>query len=123
MVLNLESNGTLRMAGARGTTVKVLDGRVWITEAGRRVDAFLARGARYSVGGNGVVVIGAEARTRLDLRSEYRPRVWRWLRALFARAEARRTVRELEFLSDHILRDIGLRRDQIASVARELYRL
>jgi len=123
MVLNLESNGTLRMAGARGTTVEVLDGQVWITEAGRRVDAFLARGARYSVDGNGVVVIGAEARARLDLRREYRPRIWRWLRTLVAHAEARRTARELERLSDHILRDIGLRRDQIGSVARELHRL
>jgi uncharacterized protein YjiS (DUF1127 family) len=111
MVLNLESNGTLRMAGARGTTVKVLDGRVWITEAGRQLDAFLARGANYSVSGDGVVVIGAEARARLDLRREPRGWIARWLRA-------RRAERELQELSDHSLRDIGLRRDQIYSILR-----
>lgn len=111
MVLNLESNGTLRMAGARGTTVRVLDGRVWITEAGRAVDAFLARGARYSVAGDGVVVIGAEARARLDLRRRAGGWLRRWL-------EERRARVELEALSDHALRDIGLRRDEIYSLFR-----
>lgn len=110
MVLNLAPNGTLRMAGARGTLVRVLDGRVWITEAGRAVDAFLARGARYSVAGDGVVVIGAEARTRLDLR-----RGGGWLRRWW---DERRTRAELEALSDHALRDIGLRRDEIYSLFR-----
>jgi len=111
MVLNLESNGSLRMAGARGTTVSVLDGRVWITEAGRRVDAFLARGAHYEVAGDGVVVIGAEARARLDLRRSGGGWLARWL-------QARRNQAELEALSDHTLRDIGLRRDEIYSLFR-----
>jgi uncharacterized protein YjiS (DUF1127 family) len=102
MILNLDPNGTLRMAGARGTTVRVLDGRVWITEAGRAADAFLSRGARYSVAGDGVVVIGAEARARLDLR-----RAGGWLRRWW---DERRTRAELEALSDHALRDIGLTR-------------
>ena len=110
MILNLDPNGTLRMAGARGTTVRVLDGRVWITEAGRAADAFLARGARYSVAGDGVVVIGAEARARLDLR-----RAGGWLRRWL---EERRTRAELEALSDHTLRDIGLTRDGIYSLFR-----
>ncbi len=111
MLLNLDTNGTLRLAGARGTTVKVLDGRVWITEAGRRLDAFLARGARYDVAGDGVVVIGAEARSRLDLRRGRGGWLQRWL-------QARRTEAELAALSDHLLRDIGLRRDEIYSLFR-----
>ncbi len=110
MILNLAPNGTLRMAGARGTTVRVLDGRVWITEAGRAVDAFLSRGARYNVAGDGVVVIGAEARARLDLR-----RGGGWLRRWW---DERRTRAELAALSDHALRDIGLARDEIYSLFR-----
>jgi uncharacterized protein YjiS (DUF1127 family) len=111
MLLNLDTNGTLRLAGARGTTVSVLDGRVWITEAGRRVDAFLARGASYDVAGDGVVVIGAEARARLDLRRSRRGWLARWL-------QARGNEAELAALSDHTLRDIGLRRDEIYSFFR-----
>jgi len=52
--------------------------------------------------------------------------VCRWLRErrasvsarLVAGTEARRTERELAELSDHLLRDIGLRRDEIARVSR-----
>jgi len=76
------------------------DGVFFKTEAGRAVDAFLSRGARYSVAGDGVVVIGAEARARLDLR-----RAGGWLRRWW---DERRTRAELEALSDHALRDIGL---------------
>jgi uncharacterized protein YjiS (DUF1127 family) len=130
MTLKFEYSGTLRMAGARGTTLEVLDGRVWITEAGRAGDAFVARGTRYSVAGDGVVLIGAETRARISVRAKNRIRnlsPWSWLRQLVrdwtAGAEARRTARELEALSDHRLRDLGIRRDQIASVAQELYRL
>ena len=79
-------------------------------EAGRAMDAFLSRGARYSVAGDGVVVIGAEARARLDLR-----RAGGWLRRWW---DERRTRAELEALSDHALRDIGLRRDEICSLFR-----
>ena len=39
-------------------------------------------------------------------------------RILSAASQTRRTVRELRSLSDHILKDIGLRRDQIDCVAR-----
>jgi hypothetical protein len=44
MILNLESNGTLSMAGARGMTVEVLDGHLWVTQPGRSQDVILARG-------------------------------------------------------------------------------
>lgn len=40
--------------------------------------------------------------------------------ALEATLEARRTVRELGALSDHLLKDLGLRRDQIDCVARRV---
>jgi uncharacterized protein YjiS (DUF1127 family) len=109
MILNLNSNGSLRMAGARGASVQVLDGRVWITEAGRRDDAFVERGARYDVGSDGVVLVGAEGRARIDLRPPRRNWLRRWL-------EARAAVRHLEQLPEHRLRDLGLSRDQIRDV-------
>lgn len=110
MILNLETNGTLRLAGARDMLVEVLDGRVWITEPGRRGDVFAERGARYRVAGDGVVLVGAEKMARLALRRARFGWLARWL-------EARRTRSELAALSDHALRDIGLTRDQIRDVA------
>jgi hypothetical protein len=60
MVLKLKSNDYLRMAGARGTQLEVLSGRVWVTEHGREADSFLAAGGRYRVSGDGLVLIGTE---------------------------------------------------------------
>lgn len=62
MVLRLEDKGFLRLRGARGVAIEVVEGRVWITEDGRRADAFLARGGRYQVRGDGLVLVSAEAR-------------------------------------------------------------
>ena len=60
MVLNLIENDFLRLTGARGTTVEVLDGRVWITEAGRARDAFVSSGMSYDVASDGLVVVGRD---------------------------------------------------------------
>lgn len=130
MILNLSSNQFLRLTGARGTTVEVLDGRVWITEAGRERDAVVSSGMRYSVGGNGLVVIGMDAAAGDGAAGESRlavwPPVWRWLRrgaSVIARRLAdgaleRRTFCELARLSDRSLADIGLRRDEVECAAR-----
>jgi hypothetical protein len=61
MVLRLKNNDFLRMLSARGVAIEVLKGRVWITEDGRRGDAFIGPGRRYSVAGDGMVLVGAEA--------------------------------------------------------------
>jgi hypothetical protein len=60
MVLQLKHNDFLRLRGARGVAIEVVDGRVWITEDGRQADSFLAPGGRYRVSGDGLVLIGAE---------------------------------------------------------------
>ena len=127
MILTLDAKQFLRLTRARGATVEVLDGRVWITEAGRERDALMSRGMRYSVSGDGLVVVGtdtdaAAGATRIALQ----PPVWRRLwqnAALFARSVAagwreRWTIARLEELSDRNLRDIGLRRDQIEAAVR-----
>jgi hypothetical protein len=61
MVLRLHNKDFLRLRGARGVAIEVVDGAVWITEDGRASDAFLERGARYRVGSDGLVLVGAES--------------------------------------------------------------
>lgn len=127
MILNLAANDFLRLTKARGTTVEVLDGRVWITEAGRERDAFVSPGMRYSVAGNGLVVVGIDGGTAAGAsRIALRPPAWRWLwdraavlvKSCAAGVQEQRTITQLEGLSDRSLRDIGLTRDQIESAAR-----
>jgi hypothetical protein len=106
MVLQLAFNDLLRLTGARGAAIEVLDGSVWITENGASGDQFLSAGRRYRVRGAGLVVVGAEGRgapARVEVRTASR---WRlgWPGCGEPRIAA---------LSDHLLRDIGLRRDQV----------
>ena len=124
MILNLAENDFLRLTSARGTTVEVLDGRVWITEAGRSRDAFVSSGMSYDVAGDGLVVVGKEDGSAA--RIAVSPAIWRlmWNRAAVlvgkcvSGLQERRTVSELERLSDHALRDIGLTRDEIETAVR-----
>ena len=67
MVLRLNNSDFLRLRGARGVAIEVVDGRVWITEDGRESDCFLVPGGCYRVGGNGLVLVEAEA-DETDLR-------------------------------------------------------
>ena len=60
MILRLKNNDFLRMLSARGVAIEVMKGRVWITEDGRGGDAFIGPGRRYHVGGDGLVLVGAE---------------------------------------------------------------
>ena len=60
MILRLKDNDFLRMLSARGVAIEVLRGRVWITEDGRRGDAFLGPGRCYAVAGDGMVLVGVE---------------------------------------------------------------
>ncbi len=113
MVLQLSFNDFLRLHGAQGAAIEVLDGKVWITEDGRTGDLFLEPGRSYRVAGSGLVVVGAEDRlryARVIVRKAAAGGLWGW----FARRrQERRTRRQLGELSDHILKDIGLSRDQI----------
>jgi hypothetical protein len=67
MVLRLNHHDFLRLRGARGVALEIVGGRVWITEDGREADCFLAGGGRYLVGGDGLVLVEAEA-NETDLR-------------------------------------------------------
>ncbi len=115
MVLQLTFNEFLRLQGAKGAAIQVLDGRVWITEDGRHGDRFLEAGRSYRVAGEGLVVVGAENKTRLARVEVRRPTggFFSLVDKFLESYRAGRTRRELRELSDHALRDIGLRRDEI----------
>jgi hypothetical protein len=67
VVLRLKNNDFLRLRRARGLAIEVVDGRVWITEHGCAADRFLGAGGRYRVGGDGLVLVGAESATEVRL--------------------------------------------------------
>jgi hypothetical protein len=60
MILRLNRGELLRLRQARGTRIDVVSGRVWITEDGCPADRFIDPGRRYSVRGDGLVLVSAE---------------------------------------------------------------
>ena len=121
MMLRLTLRDFLSLQGARGMAIDVLVGRVWITEDGRTADSFVEAGRSYRVGGQGLVLIGAErqAGAKVDaaevvVRHAGTLAAWVWLRGVISgMLQEWRTRRELHALPDRMLHDIGLRRDQI----------
>src|SRR5688572_23294687 len=102
MVLQLTFNDFLRLHGAQGAAIEVLDGKVWITEDGRQGDRFLEAGRSYRIASPGLVVVGAETPThfaRVEVRR--RPGVLSaFVRKLLEYYRTERTRRELAELSD-----------------------
>jgi Protein of unknown function (DUF2917) len=60
MIVRLDRQALLRLRQARGVAIKVLTGRVWITEDGSSADSFLGPGRTYRVGGDGLVLVEVE---------------------------------------------------------------
>ena len=54
-------------SSVRGERVRVLSGRVWLTEEGDLNDAFLASGEEVALGGHGLAVIEALTPARVEL--------------------------------------------------------
>lgn len=121
MMLRLTLRDFLSLQGARGMAIDVLVGRVWITEDGRSGDSFVDAGRSYRVGGQGLVLIGAEKRAgeaaeaaEVVVRHSGARAAWAWLwSGVIGLLREWRTRRELQALPDRMLHDIGLRRDQI----------
>jgi uncharacterized protein YjiS (DUF1127 family) len=120
MILRMNCDNLLRLQGARGMAIEVLGARVWITEAGRAGDSFLEPGRSYRVDGDGLVLIGTqtcapnEPPVEITIRRSPWSSIWsRLAAACAAMRTAARTRRELRRLPDRMLRDIGLRRDQV----------
>jgi len=131
-VIQIARGAPLRLRNASGRHLSVVGGTVWITQQADPRDPVLDAGESFRfdrdglalvtpLGGPAQVMLEDErlaasrgfARTALD-RLAGLARVP--LRAL----RRRRTARELQGLSDHMLRDVGLRRDQIDCVAKQL---
>ena len=121
MMLRLTLRDFLSLQGARGMAIDVLVGRVWITEDGRTGDSFVEAGRSYRVGGQGLVLIGAEKRAggapelaEVVVRHATAEAALAWLRNWLASFFLERQTRhELQALPERMLQDIGLRRDQI----------
>lgn len=126
MVLTLKNDELLRLRRAAGSSLEVLCGHAWVTEAGGAGDRLLGPGATYRVAGDGLVLVGAEigSRTPRDIEVALAPPApglaLRLLGSVLSRWRARRAAIEPAALSDHMLRDIGLRRDQIIVASRSV---
>jgi uncharacterized protein YjiS (DUF1127 family) len=129
MMLRLTLRDFFSLQGARGMAIDVLVGRVWITEDGRPGDSFIEAGRSYRVGGQGLVLIGAERPAgapphpaEVVVRHAGPQALWAWLRGwvtgVFVERQARR---ELYSLPDRMLQDIGLRRDQIDALGAQSF--
>jgi len=124
MVFTLKTTDLLRLRLAAGSLVAVLRGRVWVTEPQRDGDRLLEPGQVYRVAGNGLVLVGTDVDAGSDGAEIALEPPWRSgpvrqaFRAFLAWLNRRRTAHELEGLSDRMLRDIGLRREQIAAATR-----
>ena len=120
MILTMKRNALLRLERARGLTIEVVRGRIWMTEGGRAADTFLAPGQPFRIAGDGLVLIsperGAPAETALRLLFEpVKSRV----AALFHEWQVRRTLHLLRQLDDAVLKDLGLRRASLEASVRE----
>ena len=65
--LDLPGGTLLPLSSTRGERVRVLSGRVWLTEEGDPLDAFLADGEEATLGGHGLAVIEALTPVRIQL--------------------------------------------------------
>ena len=65
--LHLPARRTLRLDSARGTTLRVLAGRLWLAEEGLPDDCFLAAGDRHRVRSDGRVVVQSESASAVEL--------------------------------------------------------
>ncbi len=65
--LDLPGGTLLPISSIRGERVRVLSGRVWLTEEGDLNDEFLASGEEVALGGHGLAVLEALTPARVQL--------------------------------------------------------
>lgn len=58
--LSLRNGALLKISDGRGRSLRVLEGRVWVTQEGSLDDVFLDAGATYTFDGAGAAVVTAE---------------------------------------------------------------
>ena len=86
--LDLPGGTLLPLSSTRGGRVRVLSGRVWLTEEGDPLDAVLTSGEEATLGGHGLAVLEALTPVRIQL---LRPKsLW-----TIARSAVRRVARRI----------------------------
>jgi hypothetical protein len=70
--LDLPGGGLVPFSSAPGERVRILYGRVWLTEEGIARDAFLASGEEVALGTRGLAVIEALGPARVQLIEDVR---------------------------------------------------
>lgn len=126
--LTIQPGEVLRLRDAAGRHLGVVNGAVWITQHGDPRDPVLESGASFRFERNGLSLVqplGGPATLALEdgLAPENaigrpadpaEPRARQLARSEPFRHQARHLrAQALSSLSDHLLRDLGLRRDQI----------
>ena len=66
--LTLSRDAPLTISEGVGTEIRVLSGRIWLTEENVADDVFLFAGARYALRRSGRAVIGAEGPADMPVR-------------------------------------------------------
>ena len=61
--LSITNGALLNIRGGKGQSLRVVEGRVWVTQEGSLDDVFLDAGASYTIDGDGTAVVTAEGRT------------------------------------------------------------
>ena len=64
MPIRLTSKAPLNIVGGHGSSVRVLRGRIWITQEGSIDDVFLNAGQSHTLEADGKVIISAEGPAR-----------------------------------------------------------
>lgn len=70
--LDLPGGSLVPFTSIPGERVRILHGRVWLTEEGSRHDAFLASGEEVQLGSRGLAVIEALGPARVQLYEDLR---------------------------------------------------
>jgi uncharacterized protein YjiS (DUF1127 family) len=126
LLVNLHAGKVLRLREAAGRHLTVVRGNLWITQLGERGDPVVAAGETFrftragvslaqALGGDAVVMLEAGlAPERVADEAPPARSGWALARSAAFQRKARRLRNEtLAQLSDHLLRDVGLRRDRI----------
>ena len=127
-VITVRPGEALRLTGGNGRRITSVRGAAWVTQDGDIRDIILEGGADVVLnrsGGTILQALGGPAQVALeDGIKVARPkphadalvaRLWKYLEQ---RLDAARARHELRALSDHMLRDIGLRRTEIDCLIR-----
>ncbi len=69
LYLTLEAGQPVTIAGAIDTDIRVLEGRVWLTEEGVAQDQFLFPGTAYRLHTAGRVVLDSDEPSRIELQA------------------------------------------------------